>query len=48
MIKGRGGSQIKNLTPDHKPLEIRGQMKSNWGILYIVEKIFSRAIRHCP
>jgi hypothetical protein len=30
MIKRRGGSQIENLTPDHKPLESRGQMSSNW------------------
>jgi hypothetical protein len=25
-----------------------GQMRSNWNVLYTVEKIFSRAIRHLP
>jgi hypothetical protein len=38
--------QIGNLIPDHKFLESRGQMKSNWGVLYIVGKIFLRAIRY--
>jgi hypothetical protein len=37
MIKGRGGSQIGNLTPNHKPIEIKGQMKSNWGVLFTVD-----------
>jgi hypothetical protein len=48
MIKRRGRSQIGNLTPDHKPLESRGQMKSDWSMLYTIGKIFSRAIRYCP
>jgi hypothetical protein len=48
MIKRRGKSQIGNLTPDHKSLESRGQMRSNWGVLYIVGKTFLKAIRRCP
>jgi len=47
MIKRKGGSQIGNLTLDHKPLENRGQMKSNRSVLYPIGKIFSRAIRYC-
>jgi hypothetical protein len=43
MIERRGGSQIENLTPDHKSLESKGQMRSDWGVLYTVGKIFSRA-----
>jgi hypothetical protein len=46
--KKKGGSQIGNLTPDHKLFENRGQMKSNRSVLYTIEKIFSRAIRYCP
>ncbi len=30
MIKKRGGSQIGNLTFNHKSLESRGQMRSDW------------------
>jgi hypothetical protein len=48
MIKRKGMSQIGNLTPDHKCLERRGQMKSDSGMLYTVGKIFSRAIRCFP
>jgi hypothetical protein len=48
MIKRRGRSQIGNLTPDHKPLESMGQISFNWGVLYIIEKIFLRAILYCP
>jgi len=47
MIKRKGNSQSGNLTPDHKSLENRGQTRSNWSVLYIVEKIFSRVIRYC-
>jgi hypothetical protein len=32
----------------HKPLESRGQINSDWGMLYIVGKIILRAIRYCP
>jgi hypothetical protein len=46
MIKRRGGSRIENLTSDHKSLKSKGQMSSDWGVLYIVEKIFSKSIRH--
>jgi hypothetical protein len=46
MIKRRGRSQIENLTPNHKSLESRGQMKFDWNVLYTVEKIFSRVIRY--
>jgi hypothetical protein len=44
MIKRRGRSQIGNLTSDHKLFESMGQMSSNWGVLYNVEKIFLRVI----
>jgi hypothetical protein len=46
MIKRRGGSQIGNLTPDHKPFESRGQLSFDWGVLYIVEKIILRVVRY--
>ncbi len=48
MIKGRGESQIPNLTLNHKLLEIKGQMKSNWGVSYTIEKIFLKAIKYFP
>jgi len=48
MIKRRGESQIENLIPNHKSLENRGQMKSDWSVLYIVGKIFSKVIKYCP
>ncbi len=48
MIKRKGKSQIQNLTPDHKPLESRGQMSSDQGVLYTIEKIFLRAIKYFP
>jgi hypothetical protein len=48
MIKRKGRSQIGNLTPNHKSLESRGQMRSDWSVLYTIGKIFSSAIRHCP
>jgi hypothetical protein len=48
MIKRKGGSQVENLTPDHKSLESRGQMRSDWGVLYIIENIFLRLIKWCP
>jgi hypothetical protein len=48
MIKRKGGSQIENLTPNHKSLESRGQMKSNWSILYTIANIFLKAIKYCP
>jgi hypothetical protein len=48
MIKRRGGSQIGNLTPDHKSFESRGQMRSDWGVFYTIEKMFLKAIRYCP
>jgi hypothetical protein len=47
MIKRKGGNQIENLTPDYKPLESRGQMRSDWGVLYIDGKILSKAKRYC-
>jgi hypothetical protein len=40
MIKRKGKSQIGNLTPDHKSLENRGQIRSNRGVLYTFGKIF--------
>jgi hypothetical protein len=44
IIKRRGESQIG--TPDHKFLESRGQMRSDWGVLYTVGKIFLRVIKY--
>jgi hypothetical protein len=40
MIFKKGGSQIENLTPDHKSLSNRGQMRSDWGVFSTVGKIF--------
>jgi hypothetical protein len=48
MIKRKGGSQIENLIPDHKSFESRGQIRSDWSVLYIFEEMFSRDIRYCP
>jgi hypothetical protein len=48
MIKRRGKSQIGNLIPEYKTLEIKGQMRSDWSVLYIIENIFSRAIKYFP
>jgi hypothetical protein len=48
MIKRRGGGQIGNLTPNHNSLESKGQMRSNWGMLYTIGKIFLRAITYYP
>jgi len=48
MIKRRGGSEIRNLTPNHKSLESRGQMRFNWSVLYTIGNIFSRDIKYCP
>jgi hypothetical protein len=41
-------SQIENLTPNHKSFKSRGQMSSDWGMIYTIEKIFSRPIKYCP
>jgi hypothetical protein len=48
MIKRKGGNQIGNLTPDHKSLESRSQMRFDCNVLYIIGKICSRAIRYYP
>jgi hypothetical protein len=48
MIKRKGKNQIENLTPDHKSFESRGQMKSDWGMLYTIGKIFLRDIMYFP
>jgi hypothetical protein len=42
------GWESNCLIPDHKSLERRGQMSSNCGVLYTVEKIFLRAIVYSP
>jgi hypothetical protein len=34
MIKRRGGSQIGNLTFNHKSLESKCQIRFDWGMLY--------------
>jgi hypothetical protein len=46
MIKRKGESQIGNLTLDHKSLESKGQMRSNWGVLYTIGKLFLRVIKY--
>jgi hypothetical protein len=48
MIKRRGRSQIGNLSPKHKPLESKGQMSFDWGVLYTVGKIILKDIGHYP
>jgi hypothetical protein len=42
--------QESNWEFDSQPhiLERRGQMRSDWGMLYIVGDIYVRAIRYCP
>jgi hypothetical protein len=42
----KGKSQIGHLTFDHKSFKRKGQMKFDWGMLYIIGQIFSRAIKH--
>jgi hypothetical protein len=44
----KGRSQILDLTPDHKPLENRGEMSSNWGVLYTIGKIILKIIMYHP
>ncbi len=34
-----------NLTPNHKSLESRGQMRSYWSLLYTIEKTFSKSYK---
>jgi hypothetical protein len=36
------------LTPHHETLESRGQMSSDWGVLYTIGKIFLRVKRCFP
>jgi hypothetical protein len=44
MIKKKGGNQNGNLTPDHKSLKSKGQLKSHWSVLYTVRNIFLKNI----
>jgi hypothetical protein len=37
-----------DLTPNHKPIENKDQLKSNGNVLYTIGKIFSKAIIYCP
>jgi hypothetical protein len=46
MIKIKGENQSENLAFDHKSFESNGQMRSYWGILYTIGKIFSKAIKY--
>jgi hypothetical protein len=48
MIEKRGRSQIGNLTPDHKLLESRGQMSSDWGVLYTIGNISFEGCKILP
>jgi hypothetical protein len=43
----KGKSQIGNLIPDHKCLKIRGQMRSDWGMLY-ADGIFFEGYKILP
>jgi hypothetical protein len=45
MIKGRGMNQIGDLTPNHKSLKRRGQVRSNWSMLYSVGNIFFKGYK---
>jgi hypothetical protein len=36
MINRKGRSQIRNLTLNHKLLESKAQMSSDWGVLYTI------------
>jgi hypothetical protein len=47
VIKKKGESK-GNLTLDHKSLENTSQMRYDWGVLYIIGKIFLRVIRYFP
>jgi hypothetical protein len=47
MIKKKVGSQIENLTLDHKSPWSMGQMISNWGVKYTIGKMFLKAIKYC-
>jgi hypothetical protein len=42
------GAKLEIWFSTPNPLKSMGQMRSNRGVLYIVEKIFLRAIRYCP
>jgi len=48
MIKIKGGNQIENSIRDHKSLERREQMRYDWSVLYVVEKIFLKVIKNFP
>jgi hypothetical protein len=47
MIKRKGRNEIENLTPNHKPLENKGQMSSDWGVLYTIGNIFLKIKKYC-
>jgi hypothetical protein len=44
--KGRESNWV--FDPDHKSLESKGQMKFDWGVLYIIRKTILRAKNYCP
>jgi hypothetical protein len=48
MINKKGGSQIENLTFNHKSFKKKGQMKSNRDMISTIGKIFPRAIGYHP
>jgi hypothetical protein len=39
---------MRNLTSDHKSFKSRGKMRSDWNVLYIIEKIFWKDIKYFP
>jgi hypothetical protein len=43
----KGESQIKNLTPNHKCLEDKGQIKFDWSVFYTIGKILLKVIWYC-
>ncbi len=48
MIKRKGKSQIENLIFDYKFFERKVQMTFDWGMLYIIRKIFLKIISCYP
>jgi len=46
--KKKGRSQIGNLILDHKLLESKGQMSSDWGVLYTIGNISFEGYKILP
>jgi hypothetical protein len=48
MIQKKSRSQIGNLILDHKLLESRGQMNSDWSVLYTIGNISFEGYKILP